>query len=330
MSGFGDVGNTFKQRVSANFPAVSNQRMNVLILKLGATGDVVRTTPLLRRLGGETTWITAANNAVLLKGLEENCRVFSWEERERALDRHYDLAINLEDTEDVAQFLKTTTCSEIFGAYADSDNSLRYTENASCWFDLSLISSYGREEADKLKFRNRKTYQEMIFDGLGLRFVGEQYLLPEPIETELEGDVAIAAEAGHVWPMKKWSYYDDLKQRLEERGFTVNILPKRPSLLEHLADVQNHRCLVGGDTLPMHFALGTKTRCVSLFTCTSPWEIYDYGIQTKIVSPLLEQFFYKRGYDERATTAIGVDEVFWAVITQLQATGPAARRAAIQ
>jgi|GEM_PF-214019 len=30
----------------------------------------------------------------------------------------------------------------------------------------------------------------------------------------------------------------------------------------------------------------------------------------RIVSPLLEEFFYKRGYDERATTAITVDEVF--------------------
>ena len=302
--------------------------MSILILKLGATGDVVRTTPLLRCLDGETTWITASNNAVLLESLKADCRVFSWEEREQALDRHYDLAINLEDTDDVAQFLKTAKCNEIFGAYADSDNSLRYTENARRWFDLSLISSHGREQADKLKFRNRKTYQEMIFDGLGLRFAGEQYLLPEPSETELAGDVAIAAEAGHVWPMKRWAYYNDLKRRLEEQGFAVNILPKRPSLLEHLADVQNHRCLVGGDTLPMHFALGTETRCVSLFTCTSPWEIYDYGILTKIVSPLLEQFFYKRGYDERATTAISVDEVFQAVMTQLESSRAATRRAA--
>ena len=54
---------------------------------------------------------------------------------------------------------------------------------------------------------------------------------------------------------------------------------------------------------------GRSTRCVTLFTCTSPWEIYDYGIQKKIVSPLLEEFFYKRGYDERATTAITVEEV---------------------
>src|SRR5919204_1072394 len=114
--------------------------MNVLILKLGATGDVVRTTPLLHRLTGEITWITAANNALLLESLQQNCRVFSWEEREEASDRHYDLAINLEDTVDVADFLKTVRCAQIFGAYTDSNGSLRYTENARDWFDLSLIS----------------------------------------------------------------------------------------------------------------------------------------------------------------------------------------------
>jgi hypothetical protein len=39
---------------------------------------------------------------------------------------------------------------------------------------------------------------------------------------------------------------------------------------------------------------------------------------------LLEEFFYKRTYDDRATTAIGVDEVFNAVMDQLE---PAIRMA---
>jgi hypothetical protein len=203
---------------------------------------------------------------------------------------------------------------------------LRYTDAAKPWFDLSIISRHGKPKADKLKSRNRRTYQELIFEGLGFRFTGERYLLPEPIETGLSGDVAIAAEAGPVWPMKKWAYYDLLKERLERRGLIVNFLPKRASLLEHLADVRNHACLVGGDSLPMHFALGTGTRCVTLFTCTSPWEIYDYGLQTKIISPLLEEFFYKRGYEERPTTAISVDEVFDAVIAQFEASASLAAR----
>lgn len=298
--------------------------MNLLIIKLGATGDVVRTTPLMHRLRGQITWLTAAKNTVLLENVTSNLRCFSWEERERALDERYDLAINLEDTLDVAQFLKKVECSEIFGAHVDSDNALTYTENSRRWFDLSLISTYGKQEADKVKFRNRRTYQEMIFDGLGFRFTGETYLLPEPIETGLSGDVAIAADAGPVWPMKKWVYYPELKQQLEGQGLTVNVLPERSSLLEHLSDVRNHRCLVGGDSLPMHFALGTGTRCVTLFTCTSPWEIYEYGLQKKIVSPLLEEFFYKRGYDHRATTAVSVEEVLGAVMAQLETAAPIA------
>jgi ADP-heptose:LPS heptosyltransferase len=74
---------------------------------------------------------------------------------------------------------------------------------------------------------------------------------------------------------------------------------------------------VSGDSLPMHLALGSGVRCVTLFTCTSPWEIYDYGLQHKLISPRLAEFFYQRGRDERAMTAIPVDEVFDAVLRQL-------------
>jgi hypothetical protein len=293
--------------------------MNALIMKLGATGDVVRTTPLLRGLDGEVTWLTAAKNVVLLEGPKANMRCFSWEDRHLLPDIKYDLIINLEDSLEVGLYLNTLEFRQLFGAYVDSANQLCYTDDSRRWFDLSLISTYGREQADNLKLKNRRTYQDLIFDGLGLCFAGEKYLLPAPIETGLTGDVAIATDAGPIWPMKKWAYYDELKRELEGRGLTVNVLPKRPSLLEHLCDVRNHQCLVGGDSLPMHFALGTGTRCVTLFTCTSPWEIHDYGVQKKIVSPLLGEFFYKRGYDDRATTAISVEDVLSAVMTQLEA-----------
>ncbi|PYK11634.1 MAG: hypothetical protein DME61_00215 [Verrucomicrobia bacterium] len=268
--------------------------MSVLIIKLGATGDVVRTTPLLRRLDGPISWITAENNLALLEGIDREVRCISWENRRRVADTVYDLVINMEDDRETSRFLKG--------------------------FDLSLISTFGREEADRLKLLNRRTYQELIFEGLGLGFSGETYYLPPPRPTGLQGDVAISASAGLVWPMKKWAYYDKLKNELESEGLKVNILQDRPTVLEHLADVQGHRCLVSGDSLPMHLALGSGLRCVSIFTCTSPWEIHGYGLQKKIVSPLLEKFFYKRGYDRRATTAISVEKVKDAVMAQLEAS----------
>ena len=85
-----------------------------------------------------------------------------------------------------------------------------------------MISRHGKKEADALKLRNRRTYQELIFEGLGLRFSGERYLLPKGASTELSGDVAIAGEAGPVWPMKSWPWYDELKDWLERHGLTVN------------------------------------------------------------------------------------------------------------
>jgi ADP-heptose:LPS heptosyltransferase len=127
-------------------------------------------------------------------------------------------------------------------------------------------------------------------------------------------------EAGPVWPMKNWAYYDDLRARLKADGLRVNVLPLRPSLLEHLGDIAQHRVLVGGDSLPMHFALGVGTRCVSIFNCTSPWEIHDYGIQTRVISPLLGEFFYKRGMNARATTAIRMECVYEATMRQLAQT----------
>lgn len=287
---------------------------NILLIKLGATGDVVRTTPLLRRLSAKVTWLTEAKNTVLLTDLSPNLRCFRWEDRAQAFDFAYDTVINLEDSIEVAEFARTPAKgATVVGAYLDSNNDLKYTDDSSNWFNLSLISSYGRKEADRLKLLNRRTYQDMIFEAVGLPFSGEEYVLPARADTDLSGDVAVSGEAGPVWPMKNWAYYNELIEVLQVDGLTVNVLPKRASLLEHLADVCNHRCLVGGDSLPMHLALGSGTRCVSLFTCTSPWEIYDYGIQTKVISPLLAE------YDRRAVTAISVSQVHQAVIAQLEA-----------
>ena len=290
--------------------------MNILIIKLGAAGDVVRTTPLLERLSGRITWITAAKNVPLLKSLN-NLHSVSWEQRNSVANIHHDFIINLEDAPGPGEFVQTLKYDRLFGAFLDAEGRLAYTDDSRGWFDLSLISRFGKQDADRLKLENRRTYQDLIFDGIGFRFAGEKYLLPEPSETNLSGDVAISPKAGAVWPMKNWSYYAELKHELEAQGLVVNVLPARATLLEHLGDVRNHRALVSGDSLPMHFALGTGTRCVTIFTCTSPWEIYDYHIQRQITSPLLAEFFFKRGMDGRATSAISVEEVFDAVMAQL-------------
>ena len=60
--------------------------MNVLIVKLNATGDVVRTTTLLHKLQGDVTWITAEMNLALLDGITPAVRCLPWGSREAARD----------------------------------------------------------------------------------------------------------------------------------------------------------------------------------------------------------------------------------------------------
>src|SRR5205807_5849420 len=80
--------------------------MNVLIVKLGATGDVVRTTPILSQLSGQITWVAAPKNTVLLENAADNLRCFSWEQRQLVPDIRYDLIINLEDSLEVGSHVK--------------------------------------------------------------------------------------------------------------------------------------------------------------------------------------------------------------------------------
>lgn len=290
--------------------------MKILIVKLGAAGDVVRTTVLLRILRGDIYWLTSEMNAVLLEGVEGRVQLFTWEDRERVRAHKYDLVINLEDSLEIGAFLGTLRCKELFGAHLDDAGRITYTKNSKEWFDLSLISSFGKEKADELKFQNRKTYQEMIFRGLGYEFRGERYILPKGFRSHLTGDVAISNSCGSVWPMKNWAYYDDLKKKFEEKGLSVNYLPKRKSVLEHIGDIQSHNYLISGDTLPMHIALGSGIKCVTIFTCTSPWEICDYKLQTQVISPCLGEFFYKRNFESRATTCISSVEVYEKALAQ--------------
>lgn len=284
--------------------------MKVLIIKLGATGDVVRTSTLLHVLDGEIDWLTSDMNVAVLKGCDSIKSIVPWSERFRICGQTYDFVINLEDQYEVSEILKEITFKDLFGSYINKSDKLDYTQDSRDWFDLSLISRFGKERADILKLQNRKSYQEILFSCLGFVFDNHTYYIPNPEPSDLKGDIAIAPKSGTVWPMKNWAYYGELKDQLESDGYRVNVLPMRDTLLQHFGDIRNHKLLISGDSLPMHIALAYGIKCVSIFICTSPWEIHDYGIQEKIVSPFLSKFFYQRDFYEEATTSISLHEVY--------------------
>jgi len=288
--------------------------INVLVIKLGASGDVVRTTPLLALLPrAQVDWYTTPLNSALLP----SSRVGILTEPQQ-LRSHYDLVISLEDdAKDLDKILSKITYNQLIGAYLHHDKVV-YSDEIRSWFDLSLVSRFGLHEADRLKFLNRLTYQEHLFRALGHEFGGQPYLLPDIlIESQLAGDIAFAPEAGARWPMKEWAHYRECIEHFGKQ-YRVNVLPKRTTLAEHIADIRNHRVVVCNDSLPMHLAIALGKPTIAFFTCTSPWEIYDYGLLHKLESPFLEEFWYKKHFDPKATHAISLMDATKAIEMALE------------
>lgn len=280
----------------------------LLIIKCGAAGDVVRTTTLLHPYQNwEIDWLISPENRQLLL----NDRLHALYDSPAQLpDTEYDLVINLEDDAAyVADVLKRVSYKRIFGAVMNDAGTIGYTDDAAGWFDMGLISRHGLARANELKYLNRRTYQDLIFDGLGLRFTNEPYVMPSPLPaSDLRGDIAVAPTAGKRWPMKNWYYTNDLIEALS-KTYRVTTLPTRPTMLDHIADISNHKFVIAPDSLPMHLAIGLGIPCLSVFPCTGPWEIHDYGLLTKIESPKLAQYFFGRDYIEDAVQCVPFDEV---------------------
>jgi heptosyltransferase-2 len=294
----------------------------ILIIKIGALGDVLRTTPLLRVLPGHVTWITSAKAAPLLRDNPYIDRLHCMEDPADAwIGQEYDLVINLEDDMASAKIASDVRKTVIAGACL-GEGGITYSESASEWFDMSLISRFGREKADQLKMRNRKTYQDLVFAMIGRPFRREEYVLNMYLSTSVEpGLVGLEARAGDVWPMKRWNKYEELAERLEAAGFKIKIFRQRERLADYADDINACEYVVCGDTLAMHLGLALRKKVAAIFTCTAPHEICDYGRMIRVVSPLYTTYFYRRDFVPEAADAIPTDAVFQAV-RQLAETVP--------
>ncbi|MBU0672916.1 MAG: hypothetical protein KJ732_07820 [Candidatus Margulisbacteria bacterium] len=134
--------------------------MRVLIVKLGAIGDVIRTTSLLKGLREKypeaaIDWLTAKTASEVLTSNPFIDRSYIWEERGEL--GSYDLVIGLEDDFEACQLVSRINSGKILGAFVQGGE-IAYTPSA--WFDMSAISKFGLEAANELKQQNRKTFQQ--------------------------------------------------------------------------------------------------------------------------------------------------------------------------
>ncbi len=315
----------------------STIRERILIIKLDAMGDVLRTTTLLPALAevhpdATFTWITRPESLPLLANNPYLSEIvpFGSEALSLLLTRSFDRVINLDAGKVSAELATLAKGSRKDGfVLSPTGNVTPTNEAARAWLEMGLF--------DDLKKKNTRTYQDCMAEILGLTTVRSQYVLKL---TEIEWNqagahlerlgvdrgipiVGLNTGAGERWPLKQWRLdgYADLIHRLyEELGAQVLLLggpaergrheylmrkvlvpvfdSGNDNSLRHFAALVGHcNTLVSGDTLAMHVALALDRRVVVLFGPTSAAEIELYGLGEKIVPQMECLVCYKAGCD---------------------------------
>jgi heptosyltransferase-2 len=242
--------------------------------------------------------------------LPKNIKAYSLQEFQAINDLPvFDLVISLEEDLECAKLATSIKCKQLTGVYYNSGQ-IQYTEDSSSWYDMSRISRLGRGKANELKKENRRTYQDHIFQMVGKTFHGEKYMLSQPGGTTEEGLIGIETRTGDRWPNKQWAGYDELIRILQSERKNVRVFQQREQLQDYLDDINSCSYIISGDTLAMHLAMAYGKKCTAIFNCTSPDEIYDYGLLSKVVSPLLLENFYSTSLDERVISSVSVEEVY--------------------
>lgn len=321
--------------------------MKVCIIKLGALGDVVRTTPLLSAIkqkypDSEITWITRQNAKEILEGNSNIKQILTLPITQ---ELEFDILYNIDIEPEATQLASKIKAEKKYGYYDNEGFPTSFNPGAEYYLNTVFD--------DELKKVNRKTYQEMIFEAAELEYnkqpceinlseEDKEYANTFIEENNIKTDNLIGIHMGSSprWPSKTWDA-DKLKEFItnaKDSEYEIilfggpNELDKLEPLISELKQqnievYQNNPensikqftslvniCdkIVCGDTFALHIALALKKQTTGLFFCSTPHEIEGYNFLTKITSPMFKQFFPEKmdQYDKELINSISVEQVF--------------------
>lgn len=294
----------------------------ILIIKLDAIGDVLRTTSILHSLKKKypehcINWLTKANAVDLLKNNDYVDKVLVYENSHTISDlslTKYDVVINL-DPSPVSSSLASFANGKLKIGFGLDEKGKVYPFNkeAEEWFEMGA--------SDRLKAENKKTYQQIIHEICSLEYEKSRIIFNLTEDEKTKGKefsdknslskfkkvIGINAGASNRWEFKKWRKegYVDLMKRLSEEyecafllfgGKNETELNKElmtacknvydtgsdNSLREFAAYVSLCDIFITGDTLALHTATALEVPTVCIFGPTSHAEIEDYGLVRKV------------------------------------------------
>ncbi len=189
----------------------------IIIVKLDAVGDVLRTTSILPTLREKftdcsITWITKERSYDVLKDNDMIDEIyFTTDELEHVTGELYDIAINLDSGKDSCEIMNTINAKSRFGYYLVNGKPYPMNKPANEWYLMGVN--------DNVKKQNTKTYHEIIHEICGFKYEGSEpyiYMRPENrkraeilkkkfLPEKFSKLILINLGGGNRWQYKKWT-----------------------------------------------------------------------------------------------------------------------------
>ena len=284
-----------------------------VIIKLGAAGDVLRSTPLLRALasgktGTRVLFVTHHPDLIpkeAAEAVKPDALVI-----ERLKQCRWDFVWNLDKDLEACLLLEATNSEEKRGF------GLKEGEGVPFPLDENALHKFATGVDDIYSKQNTKTYPEEIFEIVEMPYHREEYWLKEPREDDFrEAErlfpgsnwIGLNTGAGWRWPTRLWSEenWSELARLLVVAGYrpiflggpeeeernsrlaAVTELPSSGTLTLPVFYALVHRCraVVTSVTQMMHLAIAAKRPLVVLNNIFNRHEFELYG-RGKIIEPL--------------------------------------------
>jgi len=291
----------------------------ILIIKLDAVGDVLRTTSILKPLKKKypdcyIEWCTRCNSLEIFKNnsLVDEVIIIEDDALSRIKAEEYDIVINLDTSKFSSAIAANVSAKEKFGFVLNKKGYVEATSDAArLWLEMSAF--------DDVKKANEKSYQQIMYEIVNLDLPVEPPMIH--ITDKEKGKIAakqfveklnhkkpiigLNVGVGTKWPSKDWPLkrWQNLIEKLgndkynllllggpEEVTITNQLKEKYKylintgcdnSLLEFSAIVDLCDLVITADTLALHIATALEKKIIALFGPTSANEIelYEKGIK---------------------------------------------------
>jgi heptosyltransferase-2 len=321
---------------------------NILIIKLGAAGDVLRTTPLLHQFkkdhpSARIWWLTYSPELVPKSKVD---KILKWssENIELLASIKFSRLINLDKDHFACALANRVDAKNKEGFLLDEKLGVTIAANK------NAEAKYLTGIFDDISLANKRSYLDEMFEICGYKFEGEKYIIDSPKEMEFKGLdtskplVGLNTGAGARWTSRLWAAesWAELAKKISAKGYNVILLggPDEDARNKEIAKLSGgaaqylgtfalpdfislvNKCalVVSGVTMAFHIALALGKRVVVINNIFNKYEFGDvYGLG-EIVEPSKQCICYFRGTcinkEYFCLDHLSVDSVFDAVARQ--------------